>query len=106
MLDSFNFTNADRFVPRENSWAKVVMRIEAKKEEQQKIIPFRILSSLSVAASVFFVAGALFLGIDANTNVTQPSSSIADSEYYSWYSDLGSGQAVSTFTTTIDNYFQ
>jgi hypothetical protein len=105
MLDSFNFSNADRLVPREDSWAKVVARIKAKKEEQ-KIIPFRFLSSLSVAASVLFVAGALFLGMQTNTDVTQPSSSIADSEYFSWYSELGSGQAVSTFTTTIDNYFQ
>jgi len=105
MLDLFDFSKADRLVPREDSWAKVVARIEAKQKER-KIIPFRFLTSLSVAASVFFVAGALFLGMQTNADVTQPSSSIADSEYFSWYSELGSGQAVSTFSTTIDNYFQ
>ena len=105
MPESFDFSKMAKIAPRADSWDKVVARIQAKKA--RKILPFRLFSSLSVAASLFLIAGALFLGLQANANLITPSTSATDStENLSWYSELGSGEAVDSFSTPIDNYFK
>lgn len=106
MPEYFDFSKMEKIVPRADSWDKVVARLQAKKA--RKVLPFRLFSSLSVAASIFFVAGALFLGLQADANLIQPNtaSSTDSTENLSWYSSLGSGEAVDSFSTPIDNYFK
>lgn len=105
MREEIDFSKSARLVPREDSWNKVVIRLLAKQEKKKSLL-FRKLSSLSVAASILFVAGAFFLGFNA-TSSQSDAKSMSDSslESIAWYSVLGSGDAVSTFTTALDSYY-
>ncbi|MCK9181999.1 MAG: hypothetical protein M0P13_03850 [Fibrobacteraceae bacterium] len=104
MREEIDFSKASRLVPRKDSWDKVVMRIN-KANEQKESLLLNKFSSLSAAASILFVAGAMFFGFNSNSTATQTSASDSSFEYFSWYSGLGSGNAVSSFSTAIDNYF-
>ena len=110
MREEIDFSKSARLVPREDSWNKVVLRLQAKQEmdrqKKKKFILFRKLSSLSVAASVLLVAGAFFFGFNASA-VQSDAGSTNDSslESIAWYSVLGSGEAVSTFATAFDSYY-
>ena len=105
MREEIDFSKSMRLEPRSDSWAKVVARIEAKKEEKRFIL-FRKLSSVAVAASVLLVTGAFFLGMNTSS-ISQEILEDTDSsvESLSWYSSLGSGESVSTFATAFDNYY-
>lgn len=104
MLEKIDFSKSALLTPRSDSWPKVVARIQAKKDGR-KMILFRRLSSVALAASVLLVAGAFLLGIgavreDARWDI--PESSV---ESIAWFSALGSGESVSTFSTDFDNYY-
>ena len=104
MREDFDFSTSIRLEPRSDSWEKVVARIKAKKEEKRFIL-FRKLSSVAVAASVLLVAGAFSISMnstDINTQVLEENT--FSDESIAWYSALGSGESVSSFTTAIDNY--
>lgn len=105
MLEKIDFSKSARLEPREGSWEKVVQRI-AEKRERQKNARFLKFSSLSIAASVLLVAGALVLGFGAKASVL--SENIQEDltfDTFSWFAALGSGEAVSTFSTPLDNYY-
>ncbi|MEE3339995.1 MAG: hypothetical protein VZR14_04635 [Hallerella sp.] len=105
MREDIDFSTAERLEPRSDSWEKVVARIEAKKEEKRFIL-FRKLSSVAVAASVLLVAGAFSIGMNSTEISTKVLNETSYSEEsISWYSSLGSGESVSTFTTAFDNYY-
>ncbi len=104
MPEKINFSNSVLLTPRSDSWSKVVARIQAK-QDGQKTVLFRKLSSAALAASVLLVAGAFLVGlgfIRENVQGDIPESSI---ESIAWFTSLGSGESVSTFTTAFDNYY-
>ncbi len=105
MLDEIDFSKSVKLEPRSDSWDKVVARISQRQEEREcgRLFGF---SAISIAASLLLVAGAIAISLTSRTTAVSDSS---ESEYaletLDWYHSLGSGEAVSTFSTPIDTYY-
>ncbi len=105
MLDEIDFSKSLKLEPRSDSWDKVVMRI-AKKQEKRESDRFLGFSALSIAASLLLVVGAVAISFTAKaTAFSDDSSTEYTLESLSWFHSLGSGDAVSTFSTPIDTYY-
>ncbi len=105
MLDEIDFSKSVKLEPRSDSWDKVVARI-AKRQEERENDRFFGFSAISIAASLLLVVGAIAISFTSRTTAVSGNS---DSEYaietLDWYHSLGSGEAVSTFSTPIDTYY-
>ncbi len=105
MLDEIDFSKSAKLEPRSDSWDKVVARIEKSRKEKESDRFFGF-SAVSIAASLLLVAGAIAISLTSRTATVSESS---DREYaletLDWYHSLGSGEAVSTFSTPIDTYY-
>ncbi len=105
MLDEIDFSKSLKLEPRSDSWDKVVMRI-AKKEEKRECDRFFGFSALSIAASLLLVVGGIAISFTAKaTALPENFSEEYTLESLSWFHSLGSGEAVSTFSTPIDTYY-
>ncbi len=106
MLDEIDFSKSLKLEPRSDSWDKVVARI-AQKEEKREREKFFGFSAISIAASLLLIIGAVAISFTAKT--TAFSSSSSSDEYtiesLTWFHSLGSGEAVSSFSTPIDTYY-
>jgi hypothetical protein len=104
MPDSLNLNSIPKIMPKEDSWNKVLLRINAEKGAK-KIIPFRLYSIASVAASLLFVIGGIFLGISSNQgNLDSSFESNENVETLSWYASLGEGASMEEFSSILDEY--
>ena len=102
MPDSLNLNSIPKIMPKEDSWNKVLLRINA--EKGAKIIPFRLYSIASVAASLLFVIGGIFLGISSNQgNLDSSFESNENVETLSWYASLGEGASMEEFSSILDS---
>lgn len=101
MQEEIDFSKLTRLTPRKDSWDKVLARIQ-EKQESKRCLLFRKLSSAAIAASILLVAGACFIGMGSSNSSFE---SEFQTESYSWFSSLGSGESVSTFATAFDNYY-
>lgn len=104
MHDSLNLNSITKISPKPDSWNRVLMRIEAERKAR-KIIPFRLYSALSVAASLLFIVSGILLGFSTNqTNVEQSFELLDNSETLSWFNSLGKGESIEKFSTILDEY--
>ncbi len=104
MLDEIDFSNSVKIEPKIGSWEKVVLRIAEKQAKRERIRVFGF-SAFSIAASLLLIAGALAISITARTPTFSAASDGNTLETISWFNSLGSGDAISTFSTPIDNYY-
>jgi hypothetical protein len=105
MPNEIDFSKSAKLSPKAESWDKVLQRI-SERSEQRENARLRRFSALSAAASVILVTGALLIGYRAES--ASSAANIADTasfESLSWYASLGDGKAVSTFTTSLENYY-
>lgn len=105
MLDEIDFSKSPKLEPRNDSWDKVIARIAKKREKKESDRLFGF-SALSIAASLLLVVGAIAISFTAKTTAFSDSPSEEYTlESLTWFHSLGSGEAVSTFSTPIDTYY-
>ena len=104
MPDSLKFNKIPRIEPRPDSFKKVLARLDAEKKKS-KMIPFHIYSTLSVAASLFFIAGALIISLNtSDIRILEPISTYTETETFSWFSSLGNGSALDEYSSDLETY--
>jgi hypothetical protein len=87
-----------------DSFEKVLNQVQKNQKKKRR---FSLYSKLSIAASLFFLTGSLligYIGVQAPPFGLTDDSLIEESEFLSWYSSLGEGDAIEE-TTSIWNEF-
>lgn len=87
MQDKLDFSTLERLTPRDDSWDKVCVRLDAG--AQGNVIPFRILSAIPLAASLVLIGISILMTAFSNSSENVSINSITSTEIASWYDNLG-----------------
>lgn len=85
MSNKLDFSRVERIEPRMDSWDKVCARID----DEKKMLRFRILSAIPLAASIAIVALSVFMTSVTDSVENVSINSVSNSDMVSWYEGLG-----------------
>lgn len=90
MPNTIDFSKMERLTPREDSWSKVLARLDAAERNQHKTKIFSLYAAIPLAASFLLAsAGILFFTISRINASSMPIQEVVSTELASWYESLG-----------------
>lgn len=94
MREKIDFSIVERLAPREDSFERVMARIDSIAAE--KTVRFKFFSAFAAAASIAIVCASVLFSMLSTTNAENdflPINNVASSELVSWMGSLGEGES-------------